>query len=216
MFTGIVEAMGEVAALNAKGGDYELVVKSADFDFSDISLGDSIACNGVCLTVTHFTENSFSADVSNETVAHSSFAGKSVGGKLNLEKAMLATSRFGGHIVTGHVDSVGEIKSLHNDGRSIKIDVAVPQELKKYIAAKGSITVDGVSLTANELTTEGFLLNIVPHTAEQTIIASYSTGSKVNIEVDIIARYIERLSKNEEESRSTVTKGLLAENGFLK
>lgn len=216
MFTGIIEAIGEIAALTAKGGDYTLEIKSQGLDLSDVKLGDSIACNGVCLTVTHFTQNSFSADVSNETVAHSSLAGKKVGDKLNLEKAMLATSRFGGHIVTGHVDSVAEIKSLHNDGRSIKIDVAVPATLKKYIAAKGSITVDGVSLTANELTAEGFLLNIVPHTAEQTIIAGYGVGSVVNIEVDIIARYVEQLSKDEVKPSSKITQGFLAENGFLK
>ena len=216
MFTGIIEATGTIAKKQATGGDCRLLVRSDVLDFSDVRLGDSIATNGVCLTVTGLENHAYWADVSNETLRLSTLATIQVGSPVNLEKAMLASTRFGGHIVSGHVDGIGQIKTLNNDGRSIVIEVSVAQELHRYIAHKGSVTVDGISLTVNQLSASGFLLNIVPHTAQQTIIQHYKAGTHVNIEVDVIARYLEQLLKNEEKSaHSPLNTAFLAEHGFL-
>jgi len=217
MFTGIIEAVGTLASKQAVGGDVRLKIASGALDLSDVKLGDSIATNGVCLTVVQLDGDGFWADVSNETIRHSSLNNLAEGAKLNLEKAMLVGARFGGHIVSGHVDGVAEIIRLDNDGRSIVIEISPPQDLKKYIAHKGSITVDGISLTANALTAQGFLLNIVPHTVEETIIANYKVGSRVNLEVDVIARYLEQLVQGEQAApKSKISKDFLAEHGFWK
>lgn len=215
MFTGIVEAKGKITRKEAKGGDCRLQVSSETLDFSDVKLGDSIATNGVCLTVTGLDNQSYWADVSNETLRLSTLAAISVGDAVNLEKAMLATDRFGGHIVSGHVDGIGKVTELHNDGRSIKMQIEAPEPLRRYIAHKGSITVDGVSLTVNELQENGFWLNIVPHTAEETVISGYKTGTAVNLEVDVIARYLEQLIKGTEKG-SGIDAAFLAEHGFYK
>ncbi|MCK5881953.1 MAG: riboflavin synthase [Sinobacterium sp.] len=217
MFTGIIEAIGTIGAKQDKGGDVRLRIISSALDMSDVKLGDSIATNGVCLTVVEINGDGFWADVSNETIRHSSLNNLSEGAAVNLEKAMLASSRFGGHIVSGHVDGVGEVIRLNNDGRSVQIEIAQPASLTKYIAHKGSITIDGVSLTVNELTARGFLLNIVPHTVSETIIANYQVGSHINLEVDVIARYLEQLLKPEQApQKSAISKDFLAANGFYR
>lgn len=216
MFTGIIEAIGTLASKQPQGGDVRLRIASRGLDMSDVNLGDSIATNGVCLTVVEITADGFWADVSNETISHSSLNNLSEGASVNLEKAMLATSRFGGHIVSGHVDGVGKITQMQSDARSVRIEIEPPQSMKKYIAHKGSITVDGVSLTVNELTTNGFLLNIVPHTAQETIISQYQVGDAINLEADVIARYLEQLMKPEQSKPSGITSSFLAEHGFMK
>lgn len=217
MFTGIIEATGNIAKIQPTGGDSRLLIRSTGLDFSDVKLGDSIATNGVCLTVTGFETNAYWADVSNETLRLSTLAKLSVGAPVNLEKAMLATSRFGGHIVSGHVDGIGKVLRLNNDGRSVQIEMFAPENLRKYIAHKGSITVDGISLTVNALTSDGFMLNIVPHTAKETVIQHYQAGTLVNLEVDVIARYLEQLLRtdNSEQTRS-INPAFLAEHGFYR
>jgi len=219
MFTGIIEAVGSVQSLEPIGGDLRLVLNVGALDMGDVQLGDSIATNGVCLTVVAWDSQSFTADVSQETLAHSRIAQLQVGEAVNLEKALLPTTRLGGHLVSGHVDGVGEIIKLEADARSVRIAVKAPVELRRFIAAKGSITIDGVSLTVNNLSAEGFDLNIVPHTAAGTIISSYETGRKVHIEVDMIARYLDRLlsAKDETSDHSGgVSMDLLAAAGYLR
>ena len=221
MFTGIIEAVGKVAQIVRHGEDYRLTLDSATLDLADVKLGDSIAVNGVCLTVVDLTVSGFSADVSVETLQRAGFERYGVGAPVNLEKAMLATSRFGGHIVSGHVDGVGEISSRSDKGRAIEFWLTAPSHLAHYIAEKGSITVDGVSLTVNSVEGARFRLTIIPHTLEQTIMANYRSGTKVNLEVDVIARYLERLldRTNEDEahdaSAQNKTLELLSRSGFL-
>lgn len=218
MFTGIIEALGEVAAMQPRNGDLRLYIRSSALPMAEVKLGDSIATNGVCLTVVELPGDGFWADVSRETLAHSSFAFARVGMAVNLERAMLASSRFDGHIVSGHVDGVGEIVQLKKDARSLQLRVQAPNELARYIAHKGSICVDGVSLTVNRVETAVFDLNIVPHTAAETLIDGYVVGQKVNLEVDVIARYLERLLNTAAPGSSGggVTLATLAEHGFMK
>lgn len=198
MFTGIIESTGSLRSIEEIGGDIRLTIESNDLDFSDVKLGDSIASNGICLTVVDLNSNSYGVDVSRETLAKTAMNNWKVGDKLNLEKAMLPTTRFGGHMVSGHVDGVGTIEVMKEDARSIYIEIAIPVELKKYAATKGSITVDGISLTTNLVKDNIVCLNIIPHTAEVTNIARHwQVGGPVNIEVDLIARYLERLSNIE-------------------
>ncbi|HCH4904698.1 TPA: riboflavin synthase, partial [Vibrio parahaemolyticus] len=167
MFTGIVEAVGKLTAITPKGEDITVTVEVGKLDMSDVKLGDSVATNGVCLTVIDFGSNYYSADLSLETLKKTGFANYQVGEKVNLEKAMLPTTRFGGHIVSGHVDGVGEIVERNQVGRAIEFWVAMPAEISKYVAEKGSITVDGISLTVNDLRKNAFKLTIVPHTSEE-------------------------------------------------
>ena len=218
MFTGIIEALGTLVEKRQQGGDLRLRIDTGKLDLTDVKLGDSIATNGVCLTVTGLQDQSFWADVSNETMLHSSLKDVAIGSAVNLEKAMIANGRFGGHIVTGHVDAVAKIGKISEDARSIRIEVDTPKALQRYIAHKGSITIDGVSLTVNALTASGFVLNIVPHTAEETIIATYREGSSVNIEVDVIARYLEQLMQPEQDNKtgSAIDTSFLAAHGFMK
>lgn len=219
MFTGIVEAVGEIVVAEPKGGDLRLRVKSNGLDLGDVKLGDSIATNGVCLTVVDLPGDGYWADVSVETMDYTTVGGWKVGQSVNLEKALTPETRLGGHIVSGHVDGVGEVLSRHPDGRSERFRLRAPRELAKYIAHKGSITVDGTSLTVNAVDGDEFELNIVPHTIEKTVIGTYKTGSKVNLEVDVIARYLERLLLGDKAAESDGKQGLttafLAENGFL-
>ena len=168
--------------------------------FDDVRLGDSIACNGVCLTAVELIDQGFIADVSVETLSLTTIENWEVGTGINLEKAMQATDRFGGHIVSGHVDGIGEVVSLHEDARSWRFNIKAPQNLAKYIAQKGSITVDGTSLTVNAINGSELELNIVPHTMLHTIISDYQVGTKVNLEVDLIARYLERLTSSDNHS----------------
>lgn len=217
MFTGIVEAVGTLSAMTPKGGDMSITVTCHDLDMSDVKLGDSIATNGICLTVVAMTDNSYSADLSLETLDKSAFAGYQIGDKLNLEKAMLPSTRFGGHIVSGHVDGVGEIIERHSVGRAIEYWVACPAAISKYIAEKGSITVDGISLTVNALRDDAFKLTIVPHTSGQTTIDDFSVGKQVNLEVDVLARYMERLLHSQTQASSPtsrLTMDFLQQNGF--
>jgi riboflavin synthase len=183
----------------------------------DVDLGDSIAVNGVCLTVITFNAHSFEADVSNETLACTTLGNLAVGTPVNLEKALLPTTRLGGHLVSGHVDGVGEIVKLASDGRSLRFTLRVPQELMRYIAAKGSICVEGISLTVNRVEGQTFDLNLVPHTLEKTNLKDAGVGRSVNLEVDIIARYLERMLIGPENAGdSGVSRELLAESGFLR
>ncbi|HHY0481581.1 riboflavin synthase [Vibrio parahaemolyticus] len=216
MFTGIVEAVGKLTAITPKGEDITVTVEVGKLDMSDVKLGDSIATNGVCLTVIDFGSNYYSADLSLETLKKTGFANYQIGEKVNLEKAMLPTTRFGGHIVSGHVDGVGEIVERNQVGRAIEFWVAMPAEISKYVAEKGSITVDGISLTVNDLRKNAFKLTIVPHTCEETTIDQFQVGRKVNLEVDVLARYMERLlqGQQEEQPESRITMDFLQQNGF--
>jgi riboflavin synthase len=216
MFTGIIEAVGRVANITQRQGDIRLRVATQSLDLSDVKLGDSIATNGVCLTVVTLHDDGFEADVSRESLAHTRIAEWQMGDRLNLEKAMMPTTRMGGHIVSGHVDGVGHVQSRSADARSMRFDIKAPAGLRHYIAAKGSITVDGVSLTTNALTATGFSLNIVPHTAEQTTLCDLQPGHHVHLEVDIIARYLEQLLTGNKAETSNITPSFLAKNGFWK
>ena len=223
MFTGIIESMGKVKAMQPVGGDIRLVIESKRLDFSDVSLGDSIACNGICLTVVDLGSNYYAVDVSRETIARTALEDLKVGHKVNLEKAMLPTTRFGGHIVAGHVDGVGIVRKLQQDARSLYIEIEIPADIAHFTATKGSITVDGISLTTNLVRDNIVCLNIIPHTAQITNIAEYwLVGNQVNIEVDIVARYLERLinkskrHNSAESTPSTLTEAFLADNGFMK
>ncbi|MBL4711167.1 MAG: riboflavin synthase [Gammaproteobacteria bacterium] len=217
MFTGIIEAVGGIKDIEAVGGDMRLSVATNALDMSDVKLGDSIAVNGVCLTAIAFDENHFVADVSNETIALTSLKDIAVGSEVNLEKALLPTTRLGGHLVSGHVDGLGEVVSIKHESRSICIVIRAPKELSHYIAMKGSICIDGISLTVNKIVNADFEINIVPHTQQQTIIKNYKVSTKVNLEVDLIARYLERLlMKQEEISDAGITLETLAKAGFVK
>lgn len=193
MFTGIISAIGDVVELEPRDGDVRLTIRSGNLSLADVQLGDSIACNGACLTAVELTDEGFIADVSVETLSLTTIANWQVGSRINLEKAMQATDRFGGHIVSGHVDGIGEVMSLHEDARSWRFRISAPRDLAKYIAHKGSITVDGTSLTINKIEGSEFELNIVPHTMTHTVMGDYKVGTKVNLEVDLVARYLERL-----------------------
>jgi riboflavin synthase len=221
MFTGIIEAVGTIQAINITGQGARLVISTGLLDMSDVKLGDSIATNGICLTVVAFDSSTYSVDVSNETLTRTGFVDYQTGQSVNLEKAMLPTTRFGGHMVSGHVDAVVAISSIEHNGNSIEYWLEMPSDLAPYIAEKGSITIDGTSLTVNSVTDNKFRLTIVPHTTAQTIIAHYKVGTKVNLEVDLIARYIERLLTKKDASTvdnysAGVTHDLLARSGFMK
>ncbi|HHJ80324.1 MAG TPA: riboflavin synthase [Candidatus Tenderia electrophaga] len=218
MFTGIIEACGEIAAVENQGGDCRLRIRAGGLDMSDVKLGDSIATDGVCLTVVKFDSRSFEMDVSAESLAKTTLGEFKAGRKVNLEKAMQPTARLGGHIVSGHVDGVGTIESREWVGESLRFRIRVPDGLAKYIAIKGSVCIDGVSLTVNNVEGAVFDINIIPHTAEVTTIGGYQAGRKLNIEVDIIARYLERLllgDKAADADAAGLTMATLAENGYL-
>lgn len=219
MFTGIIEAVGRIAALEPRQGDIRLYVRSGKLDLSDVQLGDSIATNGVCLTVVALPGDGYWADVSSETLACSTLGDLRTGMPVNLEKALTPTTRLGGHLVSGHVDGIGRVVSRHEDARSIRLQIEAPADLARYIAAKGSICVDGISLTVNQVDGARFGLNIVPHTAQETTIADWAVGSEVNLEVDLLARYLERLLLGSQASappEQRITQAFLAEHGFLK
>ena len=219
MFTGIIESLGKVASVQNVGGDVRLRIET-DLDMSDVHLGDSIATNGICLTVIDWGDSWYAADVSRESLNRTTLGSWKAGHPVNVEKAMLPTTRFGGHIVSGHVDAIGEITVVREDARSLYFEVAAPAEIAKYLAEKGSITVDGVSLTINHLRGNILSLNLIPHTAERTNIGTWKAGVKVNLEVDVLARYIERLllgdKAAEQKTQSNISMSFLAENGFLK
>ncbi len=197
MFTGIIDAIGKISAMESRDGDKRLRIDTGRMDMSDVKPGDSIAVSGVCLTAVEFDKNSFLADVSGETLAHTTLGDLTEGDRVNLEKALTPSSRLGGHIVSGHVDGVGEVVSCFEDARSIQFQVRVPEELLRYIAKKGSICVDGISLTVNAVNDDCFNLNVIPHTLDQTTMSEFESGRRVNLEVDIIARYLEQLLSGE-------------------
>lgn len=225
MFTGIIEAVGQVVASQSKQGDIRLRINTGKMDLSDVKLGDSIATNGVCLTVVELPGDGFWADVSQESITHTNITAWKTGKSVNLEQALTLATRLGGHMVTGHVDGLGTILSRSEDARSVRFKIKAPAELSKYIAAKGSITVDGVSLTVNAIADAGsgnnvstiFDLNIVPHTVQETVIKDYQVGNTVHLEVDVIARYLERMmQKNNDQPKSGISQAFLAQNGFWK
>ena len=224
MFTGIVESLGEVAQIVRNGGDLSLKIRTTSLPMTDVVLGDSIATNGICLTVTRLEGAAFWADVSAETLAHTTLSDWQVGRRVNLEKALQPQSRLGGHLVSGHVDGAGEVLAIWPDARSVRYRIKAAPALMRYIALKGSICIDGVSLTVTAFSENTFELSIVPHTAQKTVMASYQVGDKVNIEVDQIARYLERLllgnqgvvvDSVKEEKVSPISEAFLAEQGFI-
>jgi len=225
MFTGIIEATGYIEGLEFRGSDLVLAVHAGGLDLSDVRLGDSIAVNGVCLTVVSLMDHAFTADVSSESLVHTNFGAYTVGSKVNLEKALTLSSRLGGHLVSGHVDGVGTILDRSIDGRSIRFEIQCPSHLAHYIAEKGSITVDGVSLTVTGIHGEAsseasFSLNIIPHTDGGTIIQGYHTGQFVHLEVDLIARYTERLLEaklgDAASGQSKIDLAFLSDHGFMR
>ena len=193
MFTGIIETTATVESLQRLQSEWRLVVGNGELDLADLQIGDSIAVSGCCLTVVELSVDSFAADVSGETMNCTTLGSLKPGSRVNLEKAMLATSRFGGHIVSGHIDGVGKLVGSTADGGSIRMKFDAPIALAKYIAAKGSICIDGASLTVNEVSGATFTINVIPHTQTETTIGDYVVGRGVNLEVDLVARYLERL-----------------------
>jgi riboflavin synthase len=193
MFTGIVQTIGRIAAITPKGGDVELLIDAAGLSLEGVALGDSIAVAGACLTVTRLEGGCFAADVSNETLACTTLGQRAVGSAVNLEKALRAGDALGGHYVTGHVDGLATLLAAHDDGRSMRLTFEVPEALARYVAAKGSATIEGVSLTVNEVGARSFGVNLIPHTREVTTLGAVAVGDAVNLEIDIIARYVERL-----------------------
>lgn len=193
MFTGIIEAVGTLAGVVRRGGDAHIRVDVAGLDLGDVQIGDSIAVNGVCLTVTALESGVFDADLSAETLARTTFADRHAGDEVNLEKALSVGQRLGGHLVSGHVDGVGQVRARESDGSSTVLTFEAPRALSRYIAQKGSICIDGVSLTVNRVDGARFSVSLIPHTLEQTTLDALRVGARVNLEVDLIARYLERL-----------------------
>ena len=193
MFTGIIEGVGSLARAEARGGDLRMTFATGTLPFADVRLGESIAVSGVCLTVIEFDTASFTADVSNETLSRTTLGWLQTDSPVNLERAMLPTTRFGGHVVAGHVDAVGTVESIREDGRSQRWRFIAPRSLLRYVAEKGSVCVDGVSLTVNGADDAGFDVNLVPHTISHTAFAATRVGDPVNLEADLFARYVERL-----------------------
>jgi len=193
MFTGIVQALGRIVAITPKEGDVELKIAAGTSMLSGVSIGDSICVNGCCLTATRIEGETFAADVSRETLAVTTLRDWTVGTRVNLENALRVGQPLGGHYVSGHVDGIGTVVSVSSDARSHRVQFEAPVELARYIARKGSICIDGVSLTVNEVEAHRFGVNLIPHTLEMTIAQDYRVGTRVNLEVDIIARYLERL-----------------------
>ena len=193
MFSGIIEAIGKITANEDRKGDQRILIDAGGLDLSDVNASHSIAINGVCLTVVNVADNKFSVDVSAETLSCTTFNQLKTGSKVNLERALKLYDRIHGHLVAGHVDGVGTVKSRTSDARSERFDIDCPSELLRYVSKKGSICIDGVSLTVNKKFTTGFSVNIIPHTLEETIISGYQPGTRVNLEVDLVARYLESL-----------------------
>jgi riboflavin synthase len=216
MFTGIIQAIGHIKHIETKGGDCRLTIATGKLPLEGAGLGDSIAVSGVCLTAIDLGPGYFSADVSNETLSRTTLGSLKSGAAVNLELALTPSTRLGGHIVSGHVDGVGAVIDRKADARSQRFVIEAPVHLAKYIAEKGSICVDGVSLTVNAVDSNRFDLNIVPHTLAETTIDEYRPGRRVNLEVDLLARYLERLmlGGRAAERDCGVTAELLAKAGF--
>ena len=202
MFTGIIKAKGSIIAMQQQGGDVRMTVSSDGLPWSDFEIGESISVNGVCLTAVALNDNGFDTDVSVETLDVTALGDLTTGSDVNLEPALGVGERLGGHLVSGHVDCVGSVTSRSADARSIRLTIEIPAEYSRYIAKKGSVCVDGVSLTINEVSGNTFESNIIPHTADTTIIDGYAVGTAVNVEVDMLARYIERLLGKDDDGIS--------------
>lgn len=216
MFTGIVEEMGHIAAIR-KGSASAVLTIEASKVLEGTKIGDSIAVNGICLTVTGMKEHSFTADVMAETLRRSSLGALGRGAAVNLERAMAADGRFGGHIVSGHIDGTGEIASMQREDNAVWVEVATPQHLLRYIVEKGSIAIDGISLTVAKVTDTGFFVSLIPHTGEETTLLSKKVGDPVNLENDIVGKYVERFmtfDETEKSQKSSVDLAFLAEHGF--
>ena len=217
MFTGIIQALGKVKQIQPTGVDARFQLHTGQPFLEGVQLGDSIAVNGVCLTVTEFNTDSFWADVSGETLQRTTFAHLKINHITNLEKALTPHTHLGGHIVSGHVDGIGQLAERYNDGRSVRLAIKAPDALAKYIAEKGSICIDGISLTINKVKGAVFELNIVPHTLEKTTLDAIQVGDEVNLEVDIIARYLERLLLGDKAAHpdgGQITAAFLQQHGF--
>ncbi len=195
MFTGIVAATGSISAIEERGADKRFTINTGKLDLSDVNIGDSISVNGICLTVTELVKNAFSTDLSTETLVVTTFGAATLGTRVNLEKALMLSDRLGGHIVSGHVDGIGVITDFYEDARSIRFEISMPAELNRYLCKKGSICIDGVSLTVNDVVANSFFVNIIPHTMDESIFPTYEKETKVNLEVDLIARYLEGLQR---------------------
>ncbi|GAA5191603.1 riboflavin synthase [Ferrimonas gelatinilytica] len=219
MFTGIVEAVGTLRKLEPRGGDLRVTVDTGKLPLEDVKLGDSIATNGVCLTVVNLGADHFVADLSAETLALTNFDHYGVGQRVNLEQAVTPSTRLGGHLVSGHVDGVAEVVSRHTRARAIEFWLQAPAELGRYLPHKGSVTIDGVSLTLNEVDGARFRLTIVPHTAVETTLVDLQPGASVHLEVDLLARYLEKLMQPQADSAHPaggLTLETLARSGFVK
>jgi riboflavin synthase len=212
LFTGIIKAKGMVGRMEPKGGDLRLTITSPDLPWGDYEVGESIAVNGVCLTAVTFVDQGFVTDVSRETLQVTALKSLAEGSAVNLEPAISLGERLGGHLVSGHVDCIGVIRSHEADARSIRLAVDVAPDYKRYIAKKGSVCIDGVSLTVNEVSDATFEVNIIPHTAEVTVIGGYRIGDEVNIEVDLLARYLERLLTADGEQG--ITEDFMRDHGY--
>ena len=217
MFTGIILAIGKIAAIDRRAGDCRLKIDTANLSLNDVLLGDSIAVNGVCLTAVELGEHFFYADVSNETLSRTILNTSTVGTSVNLELALTPSTRMGGHIVSGHVDGIGFVTEKKADGRSFRFTLKAPDNLAKYIAEKGSICINGISLTINEVKGASFSVNIVPYTMKDTTIGETIVGTQVNLEVDLLARYMERLMQGDAAAfvQGGVTEDLLHKSGFF-
>jgi riboflavin synthase len=217
MFTGIILAVGKISAIEHRSGDCRLTIDTGELALADTSIGDSIAVNGVCLTAVTIGKRHFCADVSNETLSRTTLHFASVGTPVNLELALTPSTRMGGHIVSGHVDGIGVVKEKKPDGRSFRFTVKAPDNLARYIAEKGSICINGISLTVNEVNGAVFNVNIVPHTLKETTLGLNEPGTQVNLEVDILARYMERLLMGDKAANipGGITEELLHKSGFL-
>jgi riboflavin synthase len=193
MFTGIIQSTGSVVRAEARGGDLRFIIATPQFGLGDVAIGDSIAVSGCCLTVVAIEGDALAFDVSNETLSLTTLGDLRQGHRVNLEKALRLSDRLGGHLVSGHVDGVSTVAAIEPDARSQRWRIAVPRELMRYIAAKGSVCVDGVSLTVNAVRDESFEVNLIPHTVAATTFGDRCIGDRVNLEIDMLARYVERL-----------------------
>ena len=213
MFTGIIEEVGTVKEVRRSGNSSYIKIQSEKV-LSDVHIGDSIAVNGVCLTVTRFDSTTFQADVMNETLERSSLGSLRSGSPVDLERAMSAEGRFGGHIVSGHIDGTGTVTDIKNDGIATWYTITAKPEIMRYIVEKGSVAIDGISLTVAKVTENSFSVSIIPHTASQTVLSTKKTGDIVNLENDIVAKYVEKLMKPSEPSSGGITMEFLMKNGF--
>lgn len=220
MFTGIIQAEGSIQKIQPINGDARMTIGTGKLDMSDVQIGDSIACNGVCLTAIEFGAGYYVADVSSESLNVTTLGDAKVGTPVNLEKALRLQDRLGGHLVSGHVDGVGKVVAIQQEARSWRYEIEAPAAISRYIAAKGSVCINGISLTVNHVNEHRFDVNIVPHTREETTIKHFQLGTLVNLEVDLLARYLERMltagsQESSAEEGSSMTRTFLAENGFM-